>query len=109
MPKSALRKGHRKREVWKKADGVCAHCGKAVNDALRTIDHVIPKSLGGTDDTRNLMPLCTKCNKRRSSDDIEPGSYYKYAHKWAIEEFEDYKINWMMNYSNAYGEITEKR
>ena len=34
------------RQVWKKSDGVCAHCGKAVSSRNRTVDHYVPKSKG---------------------------------------------------------------
>ncbi|MCR5058795.1 MAG: HNH endonuclease [Clostridiales bacterium] len=37
-----------------------------------TIDHFVPRSLGGTFDRRNLMPLCKDCNKERKSDYIDP-------------------------------------
>jgi len=36
----------------------CAYCGAPAEH----IDHVIPRSQGGTDDPRNLVPACAKCN-----------------------------------------------
>jgi 5-methylcytosine-specific restriction endonuclease McrA len=30
-----------------------------------TVDHIIPKSLGGTDDINNLALACRRCNERR--------------------------------------------
>lgn len=42
---------------------------------LMTRDHIIPKSLGGSDDVRNLRIQCGPCNSNRgnlmSSDDIQ--------------------------------------
>ena len=32
-----------------------------------TIDHFIPKYHGGTDDFRNLIPLCKACNRAKGS------------------------------------------
>lgn len=37
----------------------CLHCG---NSGSLTVDHVIPLSKGGRDDTSNLQPLCRPCN-----------------------------------------------
>lgn len=35
---------------------------------LMTRDHIIPKSLGGTDDVENLRPACGPCNETRAND-----------------------------------------
>jgi 5-methylcytosine-specific restriction endonuclease McrA len=36
----------------------CHYCGQAAN----TVDHVIPKAKGGTDDPSNLVAACARCN-----------------------------------------------
>jgi 5-methylcytosine-specific restriction protein A len=33
------------------------------------VDHVIPRALGGTDDSSNLASLCTPCHRRKSLRD----------------------------------------
>ena len=40
----------------------CAICGQ---EKPLTKDHVIPLSLGGTDDVGNIQPLCRSCNSRK--------------------------------------------
>lgn len=35
---------------------------------LMTRDHIIPKSLGGVDDWRNMRPGCSFCNERRGNE-----------------------------------------
>lgn len=80
----------RKDDVWKKSNGLCAHCGKATKRS-RTIDHYIPKSRGGTYDRKNLAPLCSACNRARGSKEINPREYYKYLNEWALVELEQYE------------------
>lgn len=40
----------------------CAYCGKELDYNAVTLDHVIPKSKGGTREESNLYPACQKCN-----------------------------------------------
>ena len=61
------RKESLKNQIWQKTGGVCAKCGKAVELDKRTIDHFIPKYHGGTDDIRNLIPMCKACNRAKGS------------------------------------------
>jgi 5-methylcytosine-specific restriction endonuclease McrA len=42
-----------------KRDGVCQQCG---SDEKLTVDHIIPRRLGGNDSFDNLQVLCQKCN-----------------------------------------------
>lgn len=85
-------KSRRKREVWDKTGGVCAHCGKEAKGINKTIDHYIPKSKGGGYDERNLVPLCRKCNQTRGSRLIVAAEFYIYAPEWVIQECEEYEL-----------------
>ena len=42
----------------------CLRCGSTTNVQ---IDHVIPKSWGGSHDFSNLQPLCGSCNRSKSN------------------------------------------
>ena len=46
----------------------CPHCRKAIKtqDEL-TIDHIVPRSKGGTDNVENLQPMHKKCNSDKGS------------------------------------------
>lgn len=62
------------RSLWKEGikscwDHRCAFCnGVPIDDRSLTLDHVKPKSRGGQDLTRNLVPACADCNARKGSE-----------------------------------------
>lgn len=43
----------------------CQYCGRRLPPARLTIDHVIPRSRGGSDDWNNLVVACIECNARK--------------------------------------------
>ena len=43
---------------------LCLHCGTPGD---LTLDHIVPWSLGGTDDPANLQTLCRVCNARKGA------------------------------------------
>ena len=51
-----------------KIDGkmICAYCGEKGD----TVDHIIPKSKGGSDDPENLVCSCTMCNLQKTNNDL---------------------------------------
>jgi len=52
----------------------CIKCG-AVNNLQ--IDHIYPKSKGGSDVLGNLQVLCAKCNQKKSNKFQSSYSFYK--------------------------------
>ena len=53
-------------EVFRRDNHACRYCGAAAPDAKLTIDHVVPVTLGGTDDPANLVTACADCNAGKS-------------------------------------------
>ena len=45
--------------LFKKYNGQCVYCGAKAEE----IEHIVPKSKGGTDSLYNLVIACKKCNK----------------------------------------------
>jgi hypothetical protein len=53
------------RDKW-----TCRSCGRTAKDGVTLeVDHIIPRSLGGTDAPENLQTLCKKCNIGKSNKD----------------------------------------
>jgi len=54
------------RDNWK-----CCSCGRTVKEHGITlhVDHILPRSKGGTDSQENLQALCMKCNIGKSNRD----------------------------------------
>jgi 5-methylcytosine-specific restriction endonuclease McrA len=51
-----------KKKFLKRKFGKCANCGSIEN---LTIDHIIPRCLGGSGRWKNLQVLCEKCNQAK--------------------------------------------
>ena len=65
-------------ELLVRDGGICAYCADPLTAKTMTIDHFIPRVLGGTDDPSNLMSACFTCNVRKGArhpDDLEPGFF----------------------------------
>ena len=56
--------------VYEKLGGHCAYCGKKIEIKNMQIDHLQPKSRGGTDDFENLLPSCRSCNHYKRADTL---------------------------------------
>lgn len=52
-----------KREVLRRDDYTCQYCGRKAPNM--TIDHVIPRRLGGSHTWENVVAACAPCNRRK--------------------------------------------
>ena len=41
----------------------CAYCGKVVSEAELEVDHIMPRSKGGSNEETNLITACFECNR----------------------------------------------
>lgn len=48
--------------LWEATGGCCWFCGRAVAREQRSVDHLTPRSRGGTNAGSNLVPACRACN-----------------------------------------------
>lgn len=58
-----------KREILRRDDFVCQYCGQHVS--YLTVDHVLPRHLGGMHSWNNLVAACPPCNHRKGGRTIE--------------------------------------
>lgn len=58
-----------RREVFRRDNYTCQFCGKKTADL--TIDHVIPRHLGGKHVWRNVVAACPACNHRKGGRLLE--------------------------------------
>lgn len=59
MQFNQLMKPGKRKEILDKFNNSCVNCGAT---SYLQIDHIIPLSLGGTNDDDNFQTLCKKCN-----------------------------------------------
>src|SRR5512138_1670632 len=52
-----------RREVFRRDNYTCQYCGKKTSDL--TIDHVIPRHMGGKHIWTNVVAACSACNHRK--------------------------------------------
>lgn len=58
-------------EILKKDDFRCHYCKHPLTNRTMHIDHVLPRSKGGTDEPDNLVACCPACNSQKGSKTIE--------------------------------------
>jgi 5-methylcytosine-specific restriction endonuclease McrA len=58
-----------KREILRRDNYTCQYCGQS--PAYLTVDHIIPRRLGGKHSWENLVAACPACNHRKGGRTIE--------------------------------------
>ena len=58
--------------VLEEAGYACVVCGGAATH----VDHIIPKSRGGTDDRHNLQAMCSTHNLKKGNKTVVRGTYW---------------------------------
>lgn len=56
-------------EVLKRAHGRCEACGISNQERALQVDHIIPRTKGGSNDLSNLQALCSICNAQKLDRD----------------------------------------
>ncbi len=58
-----------RREIFRRDNYTCQYCGK--RDVTLTVDHVIPRRLGGKQIWTNLVAACPSCNHHKGGRKVD--------------------------------------
>lgn len=87
----------KKREkVFNKTKGFCYYCGEKMELNDFHIEHLKPKSKGGTNDISNLVPSCCVCNLHKGELTIE-----EFRNKLATLHSKNSKIKLFVKYNKV--------
>lgn len=78
-----------------KGDGCCAYCGDTLlKNHLGTVDHIVPRSRGGSDHPENLLPCCKSCNTQKKDRGVEEFRVWVMINRRRIREgVPDFKLD----------------
>ena len=96
-----------KREIFRRDDHTCQYCGRRM--IVLTIDHVVPRRLGGKHVWTNVVAACAPCNRRKGGkmpenanmqlrrQPVKPSdsAYYRFGHHLVNhDEWEQFIRGW---------------
>ena len=55
-----------RRNLYKRDHNTCQYCGSRPGTSELSIDHVVPRSRGGTSSWENCVLACVRCNSRKA-------------------------------------------
>lgn len=58
-----------KQEIFRRDNHTCQYCGRAATKL--TLDHIIPRHMGGGHSWENLVTACAHCNHRKGGRTLE--------------------------------------
>ena len=54
-----------RRNIFARDNNTCQYCGKRFSMAELSLDHLVPRSLGGGASWQNIVACCVKCNVKK--------------------------------------------
>lgn len=102
-------------EVLRRDNHACRYCGAVADDTPLTIDHVVPVSLGGTDNADNLAAACKDCNAGKASispdqplvEDVQQKAFdFRRGYEAALQE-EVIQLRATKDYQDEFATIWE--
>lgn len=66
-----------RKSLYASQKGICGYCRSETSFEKFTVDHVRPKSKGGSDATVNLVGACLDCNREKGHKNSTAYAAYK--------------------------------
>jgi len=63
-----------RRNLFARDRNICQYCGKRFSSSELSLDHVVPRSLGGQSTWTNIVCACVRCNVRKGGRTPEQAS-----------------------------------
>lgn len=63
LPRSEVK--FNRRNIFARDENACQYCGKKHSTNELSLDHIVPRSLGGKSTWSNIVCACTKCNIKK--------------------------------------------
>jgi 5-methylcytosine-specific restriction endonuclease McrA len=63
LPKASIK--FNRKNIFARDKNKCQYCGKKFPTSELSLDHVIPRTQGGTSNWNNIVCACTNCNKHK--------------------------------------------
>lgn len=74
--------------IYRRDGNACVYCGRRTRGGTLTLDHVVPRAEGGSNEATNLITVCFECNSARRDRSIE--ELEKEGHHGLRERVESY-------------------
>jgi 5-methylcytosine-specific restriction endonuclease McrA len=92
----------RKKVLFNRDNWQCQYCGIKLDWSSITIDHVVPKCMGGITSWKNCVSSCKKCNSKKGSKPLADSGLQlkklpaepKIAHYWEISHPTYWHTDW---------------
>ena len=105
-----------RRNIFERDDNCCQYCGRKFERSELTLDHVVPRSRGGSSTWNNIVLACIRCNLRKG-DRLLTEASMKLLRKpvkphWAtrvgVKLGRSYKPSWERFLEEAYWNVELK-
>lgn len=63
-----------RKNIFARDENRCQYCGRKFPTSQLSLDHIVPRSRGGTSNWNNVVCCCLKCNVRKGGRTPEEGS-----------------------------------
>lgn len=96
-------------EVFKRDKFTCQYCGQVAPDVTLHVDHIHPKSKGGTNDLVNLVTSCRSCNLGKSNRLLSDDAAVK-RQKKQLDELQERReqLEMMMEWQRSLLDLEEQ-